>query len=204
MKRRKRRVTSAALLARLQRAAALELQHMERAASAYDRGRVRVMRKEMALANRATRAMERVRAVLYVRGQRQQARLLRVARLPVDRGNSSQEWEFGFQFTGTRGIKRGRERGHSVDVNFHIRRSDGKAMGTTEARAAMGVTITAEGHAPKGYEIAAVDWRNPKKSHGWKSGSLRMALNSDLVNVIGQMAQRPGAWRMGNPKWEDV
>lgn len=114
------------------------------------------------------------------------------------RGTMSAEWEFGFEYDA-----KDRDRSHDVDVNFHVRRKDGKPFSKDEARAVMYYVAKHRGEIPPGYEIAAVDWRSPWRSTRWKRGSEREVLSGPLVNVLDTMADQVAGWRLGNPKWEE-
>lgn len=83
------------------------------------------------------------------------------------------EWEIGFEYRSGSG---GGGRHKNVDVNIRIRRDDGRAFGPREAQ-----TVLAQFQAnlardlpnpvPRGYDMAAIDWRRPAKaSAGWSGG----------------------------------
>jgi hypothetical protein len=78
------------------------------------------------------------------------------------------EWEIGFEY-------RGGDRHKNVDVNIRIRREDGRAFGPDEAQRALyqfqqNLATEDANPVPRGYELAAIDWRRPRRSSGWTGG----------------------------------
>lgn len=83
------------------------------------------------------------------------------------------EWEIGFEYRSGSG---GGGRHKNVDVNVRIRRDDGRAFGPAEAQRVLAqfqqnLAAFSENPVPRGYEMAAIDWRRPAKaSSGWSGG----------------------------------
>ena len=83
------------------------------------------------------------------------------------------EWEIGFEYRSGSG---GGGRHKNVDVNVRIRREDGRAFGPAEAQRVLAqfqqnLAAFSENPVPRGYEMAAIDWRRPAKaSSGWSGG----------------------------------
>lgn len=83
------------------------------------------------------------------------------------------EWEIGFEYRGSVG---GGGRHKNVDVNIRIRREDGRAFGPNEAQRVLqqfqqNLATDAPNPVPRGYEMAAIDWRRPARaSSGWSGG----------------------------------
>ena len=83
------------------------------------------------------------------------------------------EWEIGFEYRSSSG---GGGRHKNVDVNVRIRRADGRAFGPAEAQRVLAqfqqnLAMFSDNPVPRGYEMAAIDWRRPAKaSSGWSGG----------------------------------
>lgn len=129
-----------------------------------------------------------------------------VTRRRVDREHEAQlaymeaealdaEWEFSCEYLAGEGSS-------NVDVNFRIRRNDGRPFSADEAKRAMqtfrGQVAAGLMTAPPGYRIAGIDWRRPSKRQvGWtKHGEFPHDLGG-LENVLYIAADHPSLWRLG-------
>lgn len=113
----------------------------------------------------------------------------------MEEEGESLEWEFSCEYLAD-------DSSSNVDVNFRLRRRDGKPFGQDEAKQAMR-TFRAQVSAgilaaPPGYRIAGIDWRRPSKhQRGWsRHGSFPSDLG-DLTNVLYIAADHPSLWRLG-------
>lgn len=105
------------------------------------------------------------------------------------------EWEIGFDYSSA-------ESNSDVDVNIRIRRQDRHDMGQTEAAAALRAfrANLAEGETrpiPRGYQMAAINWRRPQHGGGWRSSQHPL---NDLENFNSPMYadhNNEGAWSIG-------
>ena len=85
------------------------------------------------------------------------------------------EWEIGIDYRASRRT--------DVDVNVRVRRVDGRPFDKPEAVAVMRAmrdhfTRGVGPYLPRGYLVAAIDWRNPRfASRGWKTDIGESQLN---------------------------
>lgn len=113
-------------------------------------------------------------------------------------GDSYGEWEFGFSYEVVTGFAASAS---AVDVNFRVRRIDGRPFPAREAANVMAYAQANLGRVPDGYRIATVNWRSPNKRDArWKSGSAGDVIDSPLANVMAAIKDSPTAWRLGAPK----
>lgn len=87
-----------------------------------------------------------------------------------------------------------------VDIQIHIRREDRALMRESEARKVLGALHDSGGGSiPDGYEVAAIDWRNPHKRTDFVSR--RTGIEGHLANfsAIIQVSD-PKDWRYGGLK----
>jgi hypothetical protein len=114
--------------------------------------------------------------------------------------DTAQEWEFGVEYKSKRNGRR--NQASDVDISIRIRSADGRSMGAAEARHALfqfrtSLMETGRATVPHGYQLAAVQWRRPSTSTGWRTGAAQdLDAFSDPLNA---WADEPGAWdlRMG-------
>lgn len=76
------------------------------------------------------------------------------------------EWEIGFEYDAAASSS-------DVDVNIRLARIDGNEIGQTEAGRALkafrdGLAAGDTDPVPPGYKMAAINWRRPHHSTGWK------------------------------------
>lgn len=106
------------------------------------------------------------------------------------------EWEFGFEYDAV-----SNNAGSNVDMNFRVRRVDGKPFSAREAARVMDFVRENSGKAPTGYKFRAVDWRSPnKKNPRWKSSGDVVNVIGNLGNVLDAVSKQPQSWRLGAPK----
>lgn len=114
---------------------------------------------------------------------------------PEDYG---EEWEFGFEYD-ARG-----DSSHDVDVNFRVRHKSGDAISRTTALKVMREFARTGGRLPYGFQIAAVNWKHPRKSYKrWRGPhAMREVLSGPLRNVLeaAEDWREPEIFRMGRPK----
>lgn len=194
--------------ARLLVAMSKESHYAQLAERAFNRARIKDAERFARLADQWAVRVEEARRRLRERSQRAQRRLIKRAGgappRPRPEEMEDEEWEFGFEWTGTGGRGHKHDRTSDIDVNFHVRRTDGKPFTKTQAEEVMREFMRSR-RLPHGYKMAMVDWRSPWKSFPrWKHGDFtKDILRSELVNVLETVAMMPHAWRLGNPKWED-
>lgn len=108
----------------------------------------------------------------------------------------SGEWEFGFEYEAENGPR------SNVDVNFRVRRQDGKPFSLNKAKEVMRYVRENMGDPPKGFVIDSVNWKHPSKAFA-KEGTVE-----DLGNigdsVVPMVSDVPeiwrGPWRVGAVK----
>ena len=111
------------------------------------------------------------------------------------------EWEIGFEYRSAGGGGRHK----SVDVNIRIRRDDGRAFGPREAQAVLAqfqANLARElpNPVPRGYDMAAIDWRRPAKaSTGWSGGDQDYNALSQFHAPMYTRKDDPSAWSINPP-----